>query len=70
MISEFDFKIKHVKYTENCVAYALSGRLHENQVVAISLIETSLKTNKDMPLSWNPPIPKWVLLLHYASTTL
>ena len=43
-LSEYDFKIKHIKENENIVAYALSRQQHKMHSVLISNYESEFKT--------------------------
>jgi len=42
-LSEFDFKIRYIKWNENRVANALSRRVHVNHILAMSSYGTHLK---------------------------
>ena len=42
-LSEYDFDIKHIKGKENKVVDALSRRVHELHVIAISMYQSDLK---------------------------
>jgi hypothetical protein len=53
-LSEYDFDINHINGKENKVVDALSGRVHEMHVAAISMYRKNLKDESLEPIKTYP----------------